>query len=77
MNRNVNLRGRRNAPATLLSLGGLGPASAGLGVWLSGRSRCPVDRQVPDFERRAGVALDSNLLDRPSWQVGIWRFWLD
>jgi uncharacterized protein (DUF362 family) len=54
-------QGRRNALMKLLSLGGLGAASAGLGLWLNGRSRHPADNLVPDFERRASVPPDPNL----------------
>lgn len=55
------LEDRRKALIKLLSLGGLGAASAGLGLWLSERSRRPADRRALDFVRRASIAPDPSL----------------
>ena len=52
---------RRDALIKLLGLGGLGAASAGLGVWLNARSHRPEERPVANFERRPGVTPDPNL----------------
>ncbi|HEV2423335.1 MAG TPA: DUF362 domain-containing protein [Terriglobia bacterium] len=54
---------RRDALVKLLRLGGLGAASAGAGVWLSGRSRRPEVSQgaPPGYKVRQGVPPDPNL----------------
>jgi uncharacterized protein (DUF362 family) len=52
---------RRDVLIGLLRLGGMGAASAGLGLWLNARSRRPVESQVASFERRGGVPPDPNL----------------
>jgi len=54
---------RRDALARLLRLGGLGAATAGAGLWLSGRSRRPEANQGPTYgyKVRQGIPPDSNL----------------
>jgi len=52
---------RRDALARLLRLGGLGTASAGLGVWLSARSRRPEQTRGGGYKIRAGIPPDPRL----------------
>jgi len=52
---------RRDALAKLLRLGGLGAASAGLGVWLSARSRRPEESAAASLKLRNSIPLDSKL----------------
>ncbi len=52
---------RRKALTKLLSLGGLSAASAGLGVWLAGRSHHPAESQAPDIKLRASIPPDPKL----------------
>ena len=53
--------GRREAMIQLLRLGGVATATAGLGVWLSGRGRRPeapvVETVRPNFQIPADAAL--------------------
>jgi len=52
---------RRDALARLLRLGGLGTASAGLGFWLSARSRRPEERPAASFKVRKRIPVDPEL----------------
>jgi len=52
---------RRDVLIDLMRVGGLGAASAGLGLWLSARSEPPQETQAATFERRANISPDPNL----------------
>lgn len=53
--------GRREALKKLVSLGGLSAASAGLAVWLNGRSRRPVEGEASNVAPRAAIPPDPNI----------------
>jgi len=55
------LTGRRAALTNLLRAGGLGAASAALGLWLHGRSRRPEEADVLTLKKNYSVAPDPNL----------------
>ena len=61
MNPEATPAGRREAMIQLLRLGGVAGATAGLGVWLSGRGRHPeapaVETVRPNFQVPAEAAL--------------------
>jgi len=61
MDAETNSASRRDALLKLLRLGGLGAASAGLGIWLKARSHRPEARQAANVQRNFTVPPDQNL----------------
>jgi uncharacterized protein (DUF362 family) len=53
--------GRREALIRVLRAGGLGAGAAGMGLWLSSRSRHPEEPAAPYLKRSHAIPLDSSL----------------
>ena len=61
MDGETHRQNRRDALVKLMRLGALGAGSAGLGIWLSARSKRPEESRSLTFQRRASIPPGPNL----------------